>query len=157
MSQVLAKVYADGMSDYCDRMTAHHERARELRDSATVTSGSDSVMTEWSPGALRLWAHESDLANEAERSMYECHRARCRALMQAYRHGLLCKLREARRQVVKVAPTLAQVASVHAGEERASGQSPPGECSRRPALSTCHASNAPGWFFHALNMETAPT
>lgn len=156
MSAFLAQVYADGMSDYCARMTAHHEKARELQDSATVTTGDSSVMTEWTPGTLRLWAHENDLAHAAQEAMQDCHRARCRALMQAYRHGLLCKLRERPRRQVTLAPTLAQVASDHADKTRADSQSPPGECSRRHALSTCHASNAPG-AAPALMMETRPT
>jgi hypothetical protein len=152
----LAQVYADGMSDYCARMTAHHEKARELQDRATVTTGDSSVMTEWTPGTLRLWAHENDLANAAQQAMQDCHRARCRALMQAHRHRLLCELRQVSRRQVTLAPTLAQVASDHADKTRADSHSPPGECSRRHALSTCHASNAPG-AAPALIEETHPT
>lgn len=152
---ITAQVLGRGADNYAQRMTMHHERGNALRKQRTRATGEGVVMHFESAQELRATMHEYDMAQECEQAMYDCVRYRNRALMSAYRHTCLCRVRAVRPRPVSM--TLAQVSSHHADLDHGrTTNAPPGELHPRTVLATCHASNAPGLNAHA-HMETAPT
>lgn len=155
-ADITARYLDSAVTDYLSRMNTHHENQRALADRATVTTETGPVTCWQSAGELRLWAHENELAELAQQSMYECARYRSRAMFRAYAHSCLCRVRVVRPRPVVF--TLAQVAHLFAGTDRERATSaPPGQLRTRTVLATCHASNAPGLSAHSQRMETGRT
>lgn len=151
---LVAVKYRAGVGDYTERATAHYETARTMQAGATVATA-EGVSTCWeSPQAVRLWAHENELASACMQASFDCHRYWWNASNKAHQHACYCR---ARSQEIDTAPalTLAQVADLFAGKERERATHAPPRAPRLSALATCHASNAPGLplHTHAL-MET---
>ena len=154
---ITAQVFARGVDDYAQRMTAHYNRGQEMHRERT-TRTELGVFTHWESGPeLRATMHEYELAQECEQAMHECLRNRNRALMSAYRHACYCRVRSsATRKAEQLPRTLAQVTAEHAtsAPRRREQNAPPG--APVPVLSTCHASNAPG-LNTRTRMETRTT
>lgn len=129
----------------------HLARAQELEAHARELEGATEThegLPVWSPAGLRQCA-ESDRAAEQElAAMFRAGHHEHRALMRAAHHTHYCRARA--RALVTVSPRLSlrQVATAHACKQLPSSSPPPVLVSR-PALSSCHASNAPSPVAHA--------
>jgi hypothetical protein len=134
-----------GIADYSRRMTLHQETADKLQVQATANTDEPGV-THWeSPQALRMWAHEQELAQECLHAMFDCGAIRTRALMRQYAHNCYCKVRASVARVpALIALTLAQVADSFTALSLSHSSAPPGVKTAPNVLATCHASNAPG-------------
>jgi hypothetical protein len=137
--------YGAGIADYSRRMTLHQETADKLQVQATANTDEPGV-THWeSHQALRMWAHEQELAQECMRAMFDCGAIRTRALMRQYAHNCYCKVRGSVARVpALIALTLAQVADSFTALSLSHSSAPPGVKTAPNVLATCHASNAPG-------------
>jgi len=144
------------VSDYLSRMSDAQQRA------ALVTAGQahddDGLPMYGSVQALRLAAHENDIANECMTLAQSCAVARTRVQLRAYAHACWCRARASRSVQTVASPSLslAQIAHLFA-DHRRSTHAPPGRVASRCVLSTCQASNAPGLVRHASQTERMTT
>lgn len=154
---LLAEQRAAGMSDYLDRATTHDDTAREMtttRTTTTLVDGVPGVVVEYeNPAALRLIAHEHELAQECWTLAQDCARDRGRALMRQYQHRCYVAARLttptlAGDAALRSRDALNLVRDVAARHEQRQRHGPTQPVTVRP-LATCAASNAPGWSFPA--------
>lgn len=156
----LAQRYSKGMSDYIERSNAHHEHAMKQQSERTKqVPGELSFVTHWeNPQALRLSAHESELAQECLQLAQTCQAMFARSQMRQYQHTCYCKVRTQEKLLLAhTAPlSLREVSNIYAKKLRTN--KPPNSCiSAPPVLATCHASNAPGLSPIAMNKRQATT
>jgi hypothetical protein len=135
--------YGAGIADYSRRMTLHQQNSDQMLQKQ---QSDEPGVTHWeSHQALRMWAHEQELAQECMRAMFDCGAIRTRALMRQYAHNCYCKVRASVARVPElIALTLAQVADSFTALSLLHSSAPPGVKTAPNVLATCHASNAPG-------------
>jgi hypothetical protein len=135
--------YGAGIADYSRRMDSYQQNADQMLQ---MQQSDEPGVTHWeSPQALRMWAHEQELAQECMQAMFDCGAIRTRALMRQYAHNCYCKARASVARVPKlIALTLAQVADSFTALSLSHSSAPPGVKTAPNVLATCQASNAPG-------------
>jgi hypothetical protein len=154
---VVARVYSREMDNAIKSMNAHHEAAEALRSINTQRiPGELSFHTHWQASDLLTWGATMREAEADQVRMFNAGAISSRAMMTAYRHACLCRVRTKTPTFIR-SLSLAEVAQVFTvSTQVVRDHAPPGEVSRS-VLSTCQASNAPGLSACSRKLAAADT